>query len=69
MHMHAESCAARDVRSFSVPADGADHIDLPAGLGDVSVDAVSGLDRAEIEATLCASSAERLEGSSPGLKH
>jgi hypothetical protein len=59
--MRGDRCAVREVRVLEAPASGSGRIALEAGQGDFEMDAVRGLDRVEVEATLCASSRAALE--------
>src|SRR5687767_9218248 len=46
-------CAVREVRALSAPADARGRIALETRTGELEMDGVPGLDRVEVEATLC----------------
>jgi hypothetical protein len=54
-------CGVREVRVLGLPASPDGRIALSMGGGELDMDAVEGLDRVEVEATVCAPSAEALD--------
>jgi hypothetical protein len=59
--MRTGRCDVREVHVLTAPASAVGRIALETGAGELDMDAVPGLDRVEVEATLCASSRAQLE--------
>jgi hypothetical protein len=59
--MRTGRCEAREVHVLTAPAGPTGRIALETGGGELDMDAVEGLDRVEVEATLCASSTDQLQ--------
>jgi hypothetical protein len=59
--MRTGRCDLRDVRVLTAPSSAVGRIAVESGAGELDMEAVPGLDRVEVEATLCGSSRAQLE--------